>query len=185
MITSIIAFDTAAEQALYAIRNPDLVRIFLWFTELASVSFVLGFAAAVIIFLIYRKRWQSALGLAISVLGSGLAVLVLKELVARPRPETAAYVEFMSAFPSSHAVLVIAFYGFLLWMVWKDIPPALQKLSAAAFTVFALLIGFSRLYLGVHYPSDVLAGYLLGGLFVLIGIKVVKFLEQKTTSFPG
>ena len=183
MITSIVVLDHAIEQALYAIRNPHIVQAFIWISELASETTIIGLTAVAIILLVRRRKWPAISGLIISVLGSTAVVLVLKYLVARVRPAgIAAYQESGFSFPSWHATSVVAFYGFILFLMWEALTPLQRKIKLAAVGIIILAVGFSRLYLGVHYPSDVLAGYLLGGLFVWLGIIVARNLEQKPTS---
>lgn len=180
----ISVFDLRIEQALYAVRDPQLVQCFIWLTELASTTTVIGLTGIIMILLAYRKRWALVAGLGTTIFGSGAAAFILKELVARPRPGAPlyAFVETSYSFPSGHATFVVALYGFVLWMLYGTLPTAWRYFVAAMTTVIILVVGFSRLYLGVHYPSDVLAGYALGGLFVFLGIRVAKYLERKLTS---
>ncbi len=180
MISSIVALDTAVLSALYAIRDPFLVQAFIWISELARVPTVVGFTAIAVILLAYRKRWALASGLMTSALGGGAAALFLKEVIARARPEKefAAYMETSYSFPSGHATLVVALYGFLVWMLWDMIPAQWRKAAIAALGCLIFLIGFSRLYLGVHYLSDVLGGYLVGGFSLWIGTKFVRKLRR-------
>lgn len=180
----ISAFDLHVEQVLYAMRDPSLVRLFTGVTELASTTMVIAITLIVLIALVYRKRWALAAGLCTSVFGSAAAVYALKELVARPRPAAPLYtfLETSYSFPSGHAAFSVALYVFILWIMYKTLPAARKHITTVAVTVLVVGIGFSRLYLGVHYPSDVIAGYILGGIFVLLGIKVVKYLEDKPIS---
>ncbi|HJI81713.1 MAG TPA: phosphatase PAP2 family protein [Eggerthellaceae bacterium] len=87
--------------------------------------------------------------------------VLLKELVQRPRPENInLVVETGFSFPSGHSMVAMAFFGLLVWLVWhyeKD--RTLRLACCAGFLLIILLIGISRIYLGVHYASDVLAGF--------------------------
>ncbi len=87
--------------------------------------------------------------------------LILKELVQRPRPEDISLiVETGFSFPSGHSMVAMAFFGLLVWLVWtyeKD--RTMRYACCAGFSLLILLIGISRIYLGVHYASDVLAGF--------------------------
>ena len=174
MITSIIALDQTIVTALYAIRDPRLVDVFTWITKLGEVTIVFAFTAVVVIILSYRKQWVPVAGIIVSVLGSTAATYVLKELVARPRPSIGilTYAETTPSFPSTHAALAIAFYGFILFLVWNTLSPVQQKIKFAAILMIILAVGFSRLYLGVHYLSDVLVGYLVGAVFFWLGVVV-------------
>ncbi|MDO8561244.1 MAG: phosphatase PAP2 family protein [bacterium] len=185
MIASIAALDTSVEQALYAVRDPSIVQFFIWLTELGDAYTIIGFTLIAAIILAYAKRWSLAAGLFTSAFGSLLLSYIIKHVVARPRPPAPlyAYVESTQyAFPSTHATLSVAFYAFLVWLIYKKLPIAWRFPLIGLATVLIITIGFSRLYLGVHYPSDVLVGYLLGGIFVMLGITVAKKLERRATS---
>lgn len=87
--------------------------------------------------------------------------VLLKELVQRPRPEDInLVVETGFSFPSGHSMVAMAFFGLLVWLVWHyERDRTLQLACCAGFSLIILLIGISRIYLGVHYASDVLAGF--------------------------
>lgn len=183
-LLAISAIDQWLTHALYSARDPFIVQFFIWVSELGNETTIFGLALIAMIFLAYRGRWPEAAGLVVSVCGSAAAAYMLKELVARARPPFPfpAYVETSFSFPSGHAVLSIALYAFLLWAVYEAMPPLWRKMTLSSAAVLIIAVGFSRLYLGVHYLSDVLAGYLLGGIFVLLGTKVAKKLGQRVIS---
>lgn len=87
--------------------------------------------------------------------------VLLKELVQRPRPEDINLViETGFSFPSGHSMVAMAFFGLLVWLVWHHEKDRTMRLACCAgFSLIILLIGISRIYLGVHYASDVLAGF--------------------------
>ena len=101
-------------------------------------------------------------------IGASVTTWWLKLAFARPRPEQAVYILPDFSFPSGHATGAAAFYGLLAWLaVWNRwLSPRVGALLGGAAVG---LIGFSRLYLGVHYLSDVLNGYLVGALWALAG----------------
>ena len=96
--------------------------------------------------------------------------LGLKEWVARPRPDAAlALIEETGyAFPSSHTVVAVAFYGALIYLLgqWEAFPgrPALRRAIQGALALLIVTIGASRVYVGAHWPSDVIGGFLFGAL---------------------
>jgi membrane-associated phospholipid phosphatase len=96
----------------------------------------------------------------------------IKLLVARPRPEPqAGIIETGYSFPSGTATKAAALYGFLTYLLTRELNSKRQRqaLTAAA-TLLIATIAFSRLALSVHYLSDVVAGVLLGGLWVVVGV---------------
>ena len=115
-------------------------------------------------------RWRDGLLLAASGVLPLLLNLGLKEWAARPRPDAAlALVEETGyAFPSSHTVVAVAFYGALIYLLgqWDAFSgrPALRRAIQGALALLILAVGASRVYLGAHWPSDVIGGFLFGGL---------------------
>lgn len=180
MLSFIASIDNAVLQALYSVRSPFLVQSFIWVSELARWPAILGLAAIVALVLAYRNRWAIAAGLITSAYGGVIATGLIKEAVARPRPgaDFAAYLEMTGSFPSSHAVLSIAFYGYLLWIVWEGLSSLQRKIAVYICGIIVFLEGFGRLYLGIHYLSDVLMGYLLGGALTYIGIFAARKLAR-------
>jgi undecaprenyl-diphosphatase len=88
---------------------------------------------------------------------------LLKSIVQRPRPDGyQLIVETGYSFPSGHSMVSMAFYGLLVWMVLHYVRDRRKRHAlAAAFVVLIALVGISRIYLGVHYASDVVAGFLV------------------------
>lgn len=101
--------------------------------------------------------------------------LALKAIVQRPRPDGFQLaVESGFSFPSGHSMAAMAFFGLLIWLVWhykRD--RAMRNLCCAAFAVIIVMIGVSRIYLGVHYASDVLAGFCVSLAWLAFYTRVV------------
>lgn len=87
--------------------------------------------------------------------------LLIKEIVQRPRPaDINLVIETGFSFPSGHSMVAMAFFGLLVWLVWKyEKDRTMRYACCAGLSLVILLIGISRIYLGVHYASDVLAGF--------------------------
>jgi undecaprenyl-diphosphatase len=117
---------------------------------------------------LYRRRRLAEAALVVVVLGGAeLLNLILKLLFHRTRPEVGFVQLDTYSFPSGHAMVSTAAYGLLAYLAWGRLRTRRARLLLASGTVTAVaLIGFSRLYLGVHYLSDVLAG-VAGGVFWL------------------
>ena len=103
----------------------------------------------------------------------------LKDLIGRPRPEAAHALGISNkSFPSGHAMSSIAFYGFLIHLSWRIYKSQLKKVLFTLILVLLIVsIGLSRIYLQVHYPSDVLAGYAAGGICLVFFILVFSFMR--------
>lgn len=119
-----------------------------------------------------HKHKAKILPLFISVGGTAISVWILKHFLDMPRPETALYLEMSPSFPSGHSALAMALYGFLFLTIWKHEKHPLQNKSLVFLAILILAIGISRLYLGVHFLQDVLAGYLVGLFWIFIANKV-------------
>lgn len=174
-----MGWDMAAVQALYAIRTPFGVQIFSLVTDLGGALVVVAVMLAALYLLWKGKRWAYAVGLMVS-LGGGMATsTILKALVERPRPPLFFHAIFETdySFPSSHATAAVALYAFLAYSAWK-LDLKFRSAWIVLFSVVILAVGFSRVYLGVHYPSDVLGGYVVGGIFAWLGIRVAKKLSK-------
>ena len=186
MFSSISSFDHTAVAFLYAHRTPELVAIFTSITTLgdARVIAVIGISMAIVLYRHHRFAYMA--GLCVSIFGSLLGSYILKILIARdrPMPSFAAIYAPGFSFPSMHAACSMAMYGFLVYMIYKLLHPPHHRLPVViALSTLILLIGFSRVYLGVHYPSDVVGGFIVGGFFVWVATRVVsRRLTQYKTS---
>jgi undecaprenyl-diphosphatase len=138
-------------------------------TTLGYYRVVLPLLAAISL-AFYLKGWRlSAVLLAVSTAGGIFLTTVLKAVFRRARPEIidSGYAAGFYAFPSGHATVAVGFYGALALILAYHLrgPTRLVVLGSGALLVF--LIGFSRLYLSVHYPTDVLAGFLAAPLWLV------------------
>ena len=173
--------DMPVLQYLVAHRDITTSLFFIGITELGSTVLVCGITLCIGIYFVFRRQVPYAAGLAVSVFGGGGAALLIKELVHRARPDIAfrAYAETGFSFPSGHATLAAAFYGFLIYLAWRMMPPGFVRTAVVtALTLLIGLIAFSRLYLGVHYLSDVIGGLLLGSAFACLGAALVRKIER-------
>lgn len=125
---------------------------------------------AVAVFLFYREGLRlSAALLFVATAGGMVLTTVLKALFQRARPELfdSGYAASFYSFPSGHATVAVGFYGALTLLLAYRLGGWKRWSMVAAGVALVILIGFSRLYLGVHYPTDVLAGYLAAPLWVI------------------
>ncbi|MHB1769545.1 MAG: LssY C-terminal domain-containing protein [Minisyncoccota bacterium] len=182
---SVAAADIRVENLLEYFRSPAVTKIFLWITVLGiwqTVVFIALIASA-IFWLWQRKNYILYLWLALGV--DGLFSFLAKIAVHRPRPENAVYLEHSYSFPSGHAMVSVVLYGFLAYTLlrfqgWR------RKVNVFfSCLVVILAIGFSRLYLGVHYLSDVWAGYLLGLLVLTVTITMYEWRRSKKGESAG
>jgi len=126
-----------------------------------------------------HKHTARILPLFVAVAGSSITTYILKNIFNRARPLGAIYPETDPSFPSGHATVAMALYGFILYTIWKHDKHYLKKPFIIFLAILITLIGVSRLYLGVHYFSDVLAGYAVGFIWLLLSIKLHKYLLHR------
>ena len=177
---ALVAVDIRIANLLYSFRSASLLSFFSGVTLFAQSGIII-LAAAVFTLIAWLKRQRIlALGIWVALIPSEGLTYVGKLLFHRARPIFQAIPEDSFSFPSGHATTVVAFYGFLSYLLvrkaksWKI---KIAILSAAA--VLFALVDLSRLYLGVHYLSDVLAGDLVGLVGVLLAIGTVEWLSEK------
>lgn len=174
-----------------AVKTPSLVPVMQLLTN-ALGTWAFGAVAALgCIELVRRREYLLAL-IFVSTLAGVLGLSeAAKHLIHRPRPPLAG-LEGGWSFPSGHSMRAIASFGLLTYLVslWTN-RGWFQELVGIVSMLLILLVGFSRLYLGKHYPTDVLAGYTLSGAIVAVGIGLMemrlrlRFVPQgETTSAP-
>lgn len=162
--------DRNLEQALYAGGHPALVLVARIFTFLGEPTVLIGAGFAVALWLWRQHRARFALALlAVILLGRGLSE-VQKFWIARARPtlEPHLVVVKTSSFPSGHAASSMIFY---LTLALALAPRRWRRVAAVAAILLSLLVGLSRVMLGVHWPSDVVGGWSFGLLWVLVTLR--------------
>ena len=169
-------FDETVNRALEPFRYPGRVEVFIWCSRLAAPLTALALVL-IASALLWTKRRKTALwALWILTLAVPASMEALKALVARPRPEPlAGVIETSASFPSGTATLAAALYGFLAYLLAAELKSiAKRRALALAAALLIVLIAFSRMALSVHYLTDVVAGVLLGGVWVLVGVWLSK-----------
>ncbi len=178
----LLRIDTRLANLFYAYRDPMLVQVFTVITDFGYSKVVIIIALGVTAILLLRRLPYFAFGLWLSLVGSEGMTWVLKKVFERPRSDLGVYLEHSNSFPSGHATGSVALYGFLAYILIRRGRHPLPV--AALAVVIAFLIGLSRLYLVEHYLSDVLNGYLIGSVWLLLAIMVVEWLQERRPLAP-
>lgn len=174
-------FDAAAGTLIRSFANERLTSAMIFITELGSAYVELALLVTIGGYLWFRLQhaWDTLL-LVVSLLGGWVLNIVLKMIFQRSRPDIEHLVEAGGySFPSGHAMVSAAFYGMIGYIVWVNLHnrelPAWPMILLTPLLILA--IGISRVYLGVHFASDVLAGFAAGGVWLIaciIGLRQVR-----------
>ncbi len=156
-------------------------NIMLFFTFLGTHNFLIPANIFLIIYFLFIKkhRWYS-IKIPTIAISTTLMMFFLKNLFDRPRPDIPLLSEARGlSFPSGHAMCSMAFYGLMIYIVWqKQKTPWIKWTVTILLSLLILIIGFSRIYLRVHYPTDVLAGFCVGLIWLVLSIAVIKRIEK-------
>lgn len=165
---AIVSADLRIANLLEYFRSPELTKVFLWITLLGKWQIVIGSAIIVSIILWLWKKRNYIVYLWLALAADEIFNYLGKLFIHRDRPANPVYLERSFSFPSGHAMVAVIFYGFLTYILIRHMKNWKHKVNVFfAFLIVILAIGFSRLYLGVHYVSDVWGGYLLGFLILM------------------
>lgn len=178
----ISAIDAFITSAIYNLRTDALNGPMVDITALGSISVItIVTIVSVVTFLALKDR-KAALQITITAIGAGLCSRIMKDLVARERPpvETQLVSVWGYSYPSGHSLAAAAFFLALTYLVCRHIP-SYRGRTILYFLCITLIcmVGFSRVYLGVHYPSDTVSGILFGSSWALIVASLFSYLDNK------
>lgn len=166
---SVIDADNRIANLLYAMRDDRLIAVLGWITTLGGRHGVLAMLAGVSLALVLARRYDLLGGLWLAGIGNQITVTLLKSFFGRERSALGYFVETSGSFPSGHAAGSVAVWAMMFYVAWRTRILSAGVAGALAL-VLAALIGLSRVYLVEHYISDVLNGYLIGGMWLILGI---------------
>ena len=175
-ISSGILFDRFILDEIHKGSNPILFSLMKFISFIGSSSFLIPLMLVAIIYTLYKKEHQTLKLLMTSTLGSYALNFILKIIFSRTRPLDYFLVEQGGlSYPSGHSMVNMTFYMTLAYIANKNLKDQNKKKWIYGFAFIAvLLMGISRLYLGVHWPTDVIGGYLIGYVFFYMTIKLLE-----------
>lgn len=141
-------------------------------TQLANPIFLV---ILTILLMVFIKNNNIRKYICVNLIVSTILNFGIKNIVRRTRPEGFRIIEESGySFPSGHSMVSMAFYGLLIYLIYKKVDNKyLKNCLIILLSIIILLIGLSRIYLGVHYTSDVLAGFLLGISYLIVFVSVI------------
>ena len=174
------AFDANITQYFISQRTPFLTEYFLFVTNVGDVwGYLIVFVICSLLFYVLFRGWKYVAQLTFILVLALSSNLILKEIINRERPtlEHLVTVETLS-YPSGHAMTAIAFYGFLIYLIAIfNIRKVLKFSIILVLIILILSIGISRIYLGVHFPSDILGGFIAGFIWVIFCVLILNLLK--------
>lgn len=162
--------------------SPAIDEVMIAISDLGfGISYIIIVVAAFSL-LTYLKRWREVGALAICLVGGAALSLLLKHLFQRSRPDLFRVVpETGYSFPSGHAMASMCFFGMAAFLIMRIIPSWRWRLTVMTLAVILIVaIGISRIYLGVHYPTDVVAGYAAGSMWLAFCISLLLWWEWQS-----
>ncbi len=177
-------FDEAILTSINGFSSSFWDMFFVLFTQLGGVIAVIAITAGILLLLVLRRKYKAALIVGAAVGGAAILNLVLKFIFERARPDLwdQLIMETSYSFPSGHAMISSALGIAIIIAFWNT---RYRLVTLILSTLYILIIGFSRLYLGVHYPTDILAGWLVTGAWLVIIMVIVdsKYLRKKWLNY--
>ena len=186
----IYKFDTGIISFIVSHRTNFLSNFFLAFTQLGGIKVIVILTILISFGFIIKHKW-SYLVLVLSDLAFGsLLVIIIKNIVHRARPPFVDAIAFESSysFPSAHSFISMTFYGLIVYLLIRKTKDLLLRiLILISGILLILLIGISRIYLGVHWTSDVMAGYISGIVWLILVIWMYEWILKRNlkTQDPG
>ncbi len=185
-----LAFDQPSLMFLHSHASSMFDQIFLFITNFGDILAIAIIIVLLLAYVVFRqKSYRNIVLVTVGIGGAAVASVLLKLLFVRPRPELwdQIIIESTYSFPSGHSMTSAAVATVVIILFWKT---RFRWIAVIAGVLFAGLIGLSRLYLGVHYPSDVLAGWsvsiawvtLVSATIARYGNKNLNLSSQKTIS---
>lgn len=162
-------YDEQISSFFASLRSPELNSLVIFITDLGDVYAYIIAMILVTIFFFYKLRsWKFIFQLLGVLLLSAISNIALKKVFDRARPSEEHLVVIKTlSYPSGHAMSATAFYGFLIYLIFQiKMAKWLRIVLTIFFTLLIIGIGFSRIYLGVHFPSDVAGGFIAGLIWV-------------------
>lgn len=165
----LVRADTAIYNTLQDLRTGPGDAVMIAITELGDTVVVVAVSTAVLLWLAWRRSWRTAAFWLLAIAGASAINTVIKIALHRTRPAGLFYTGSSAfSFPSGHSTANTVLYGFLAFLIALGLHPAWRLPIAFTATFIALLIAFSRLYLGAHWFSDVTGGLAFGTAWITV-----------------
>lgn len=177
---TLATYDQNITNYIISYRSPALTNYFIFVTNIGDVyGYLIVIVCTLLISILKFKRWKFVAQITIVLALSAVSNMILKRFIDRARPgiEHLVSVETLS-YPSGHAMSAMAFYGFVIYLFYRfKMNLFLKWVVMLIFLLLILSIGISRIYLGVHYPSDIAGGFIAGFIWVVFCVLLFDLIE--------
>ena len=181
LTTDVLAsYDHEITQYIISYREPGLTSYFRFVTEVGDLyGYLIVLGISFFISLVVFKSWKYVAQITFVGIISAVSNLVLKRFVDRARPEIEHLVSVETlSYPSGHAMSAMAFYGFLIYLFSRFNINKYLKIGVIMVLILLIFsIGISRIYLGVHFPSDIAGGFIAGFIWVIFCIMLFNLID--------
>lgn len=184
VINNKAGFDKNISDYMHSLVSPDLTRIMQGITFFGSSIFLFPAYIVLILFYIITKKNRLALDITMIGLSSTGILFLFKDLYKRHRPLDPLISNVTGfSFPSGHSFSSFTFFGLLVYLVWmSEIKKTWKIIIAICFFAMAAIIAFSRVYLRVHFASDVIAGFCLSLVWLMISLWILHKVDRGLSS---
>ena len=178
-------FDQNIFHAISFLVSPSMTRLMETITFFGSSNFIFPAYVVLVIYYLVKRKIKPALDISMIGLGSTAILNLLKYIFQRQRPLDPLIRDVTGfSFPSGHSFASFTFFGLIIYILWKTgIKKLFKILLSIVLFLFAAIIAFSRAYLRVHYPSDVVAGFCLSIIWLMLALWILHKVDKKTS--PG
>lgn len=172
IVELISTIDTSIYNLIIKLMSANMTFMMTFISHLGSAITLITLTIG---FILLLKNKKNSRFITLNLILVFLFNRLLKLIIARPRPEVLKLVKAGGySFPSGHSMISFGFYGFLIYLVYKNINNKKVKYPLMMFlSLIILLIGISRIYLGAHYATDVIGGFIIAFIYLVVFIKYV------------
>jgi len=180
-------FDEEATQYLFSKRSDDLTIFMTFITNMGSVTaYLIWLPVIFMVVYLCNHRWSHSIEAIVILLSAFFLNLSLKAYYGRLRPDKKHHLveltEGSLSYPSGHTMTAMAFYGFVIYLLFHlSIKKTYSIIMSVVFATLIFFIGISRIYLGAHYPTDVIAGFVAGFIWLMISVSILRYFQYRKT----
>lgn len=174
-------FDEFVISWVSSIQHPILTSMLIAITNIGSFLGTVIVWAIIVYVILSRKWYHEAIIVTFVTFSTPIVNIIIKHLFSRPRPDVNLLIEISGySYPSGHTMYATSLYGITLILFWKRCKHAWQRILLLSITLIMIIsIAFSRIYLGVHYPSDTIGGFFLSLLIISLTLYIYLLIQER------